>query len=194
MICDKFLDGKLKDKPLTAVSAMASNEAGLTSFHSFLRDLFEPFRPAPHHLLIPTFRWRAIITTNFDLLVERAYDQMPNSLQNIVKTVKDGDNFDMRLHKETHPVGYYKLHGCIDYCHDPQIPIILGNEQYASYEVNRTRFYARFRDLGFEYPIVFSGYSISGPHIQHILFDLTDPSVGRPSYFLISPVLIGVEY
>ena len=193
IICDKFLDGNLKDKLLTAVSAMASNEAGLTSFHSFLRDLFEPFGPAPHHLLIPKFRWRAIITTNLDLLVERAYDQTPTSLQNLVKTVKDGDNFDMRLHKETHPVGYYKLHGCIDHCHDSQIPIILGNEQYATYEANRTRFYARFRDLGFEYPIVFAGYSISDPHIQHILFDLTDPSIGRPSYFLIAPGVTDIE-
>ena len=193
MICDKFLDGKLKDKPLIAVSAMASNEAGLTSVHSFLHDIFKPFGPAPHHLLIPTFRWRAIITTNFDLLVERAYDQTRNSLQHLVKSVKDGDNFDVRLHRETHPVGYYKLHGCIDHCHDPQIPIILGNEQYASYEVNRTRFYARFRDLGFECPLVFAGYSISDPHIQHILFDLTDPSIGRPSYFLVSPGITDVE-
>ena len=141
----------------------------------------------------PHLRWRAIITTNFDVLVERAYDQKRNSLQNLVKSVKDADNFDVRLHKEPHPVGYYKLHGCIDHCHDPQIPIILGNEQYASYEVNRTRFYARFRDLGFECPIVFAGYSISDPHIQHMLFDLTDPSIGRPFYFLISPGITDVE-
>ena len=99
----------------------------------------------------------------------------------------------MRLHKETHPVGYYKLHGCIDHWHDLQVPIILGNEQYASYEVHRTRFYARFRDLGFEYPIIFAGYSLSDPHIQHILFDMTDPNVGRPSYFLISPNITDVE-
>lgn len=172
---------------------MASNEAGSTDFHSFLRDLFEPFGPAPHHLLIPTFRWRAIITTNFDLLVERAYKQTAHSLQNLVKTVKDGDNFDVRLHKETHPVAYYKLHGCIDHCHDSQIPIILGNEQYASYEANRTRFYARFRDLGYEYPILFAGYSISDPHVQQILFDLTDPSIARPSYFLLSPGITNFE-
>ena len=193
IICDQFLAGQLKDKPLAAVSAMASNEVGATSFHTFIHDLFEPFGPAPHHLIIPTFRWRAIVTTNFDLLVERVYDQASPCIQTLVKSVKDGDNFDVRLHKEPHPVGYYKLHGCIDHCHDPQIPIILGNEQYASFEANRTRFYARFRDLGFEYPIIFAGYSISDPHIQRILFDLTDPKVGRPLYFFLSPGITDVE-
>ena len=87
-ICDHFLEGQLKDKPLTAVSAIASNEVGLTTFQSFLRDLFEPFGPAPYHFLIPTFRWRAIITTNFDLLVERIYALTHNPLQKLVKTVK----------------------------------------------------------------------------------------------------------
>ena len=193
IICDQFLSGQLKDKPLVAVSTLASNEAGATLFHSFIRTLFEPFGPASHHLIIPTFRWRAIVTTNFDLLIERAYEQAPSSLQTLVKSVKDGDNFDTRLHKDPNPVGYYKLHGCIDHCHDPQIPLILGTEQYARYEAHRTRFYARFRDLGFEYPIVFAGYSISDPHIQRILFDLTDPTVGRPPYFLLSPGITDVE-
>ena len=193
IICDTFLEGQLKDKPLSAVSAIVANEVGLSTFQSFIRDLFEPFQPADFHLLLPTFRWRAIITTNFDLIVERAYAQAPGSLQNLVKTVKDGDGLDVRLHKETHPVGLYKLHGCIDHYNDPEIPIILGNEQYASYEVNRSRFYARFRDLGFEYPIIFAGYSISDPHIQRILFDLTDPSISRPSYFIVLPRISDVE-
>ena len=193
LICKKFLGGKLKERPLYAVAAMATSEAGLTAFQTYIRELFMPFEPAAYHLLIPNFRWRAIATTNFDLIVEKAYERAPTRLQNLVKTVKDGDSFDTRLNKETNPVGFYKLHGCIESYVDSDIPLILGTEQYASYETNRTRFYNRFRDLGFEYPIIFAGYSISDPHIQRILFDLTDPSIPRPPFYLISPRITDIE-
>jgi hypothetical protein len=187
LICDRFLGSQLKERPLNAVAAFAANEVGLTAFQSYIRDLLLPFEPADFHLLIPRFRWRAIATTNFDLIVEKAYAKTSSRLQNLVKTVKDGDSFEARLNRETVPLGFYKLHGCIDFYTDTEIPLILGNEQYASYAANRSRFYARFRDLGFEYPIIFAGYSISDPHIQGMLFDLTDPKIGRPPYYVISP-------
>ena len=193
LICDKFLNGKLKDRPLIAVAAMAANEAGPQVLQLYIRDLLLPFTPADFHLLIPQFRWRAIATTNLDLIVEGSYDKAPSRLQNLVKTVKDGDNFDLRFNRETEPVGFYKLHGCIDHYTDPDIPLVLGNEQYASYEQNRLRFYNRFRDLGYECPVIFAGYSISDPHIQRMLFDLTDPKIKRSPYYLVSPGITEVE-
>jgi len=118
LICDKFLAGKLKQKPLNAVAAMAASEAGLSAFQKYIQDLFMPFEPADFHLLITQFRWRAIATTNFDLIVERAYAREPTRLQNLVKTVKDGDGLDTRLAREINPVAFYKLHGCIEFYTD----------------------------------------------------------------------------
>ncbi len=192
-LCKKFLNDELMEKPLNAVAAMAANEVGLTEFQRYISELFMPFEPADFHLLIPTFQWRAIATTNFDLIIERAYTSVPASQQTLVKSVKDGDNFDSRLNKETNPVGFYKLHGCIESYADLEIPLILGNEQYASYGKKRTRLYNRFRDLGFEYPIIFSGYSISDPHIQELLFDLTDSDIDRPPYYYLSPKISDFE-
>ena len=192
-ICDKFLGSELKQKPLTFVAGVASSEVGIRVFQSYIRELFLPFEPTDFHSLIPKFRWRAIATTNFDLIVERAYQSTQNRLQNLVKIVKDDDNFDTRLNLESTPVGFYKLHGCIDHYTDCDIPLILNNEQYASYLKNRTRFYSRLRDLAHEYPIVFAGYSISDPHILQLLFDLTDSSVRRPPFYLISPKIVGAE-
>ena len=193
LICDKFLGTELKHRPLNVVAGVADSEAGRTVFQSYIRDLFLPFEPADFHLLIPKFRWRAIATTNFDLIIEKAYAISQGRLQNLVKTVKDGDSFDTRLNKESDPVGFYKLHGCIDHYTDSDIPLVLSKEQYVNYEANRTRFYGRFCDLGFEYPIIFAGYSISDPHIQRILFNLTDPSIRRPPFYLVSPGIADAE-
>jgi hypothetical protein len=101
LICDKFLGGELKHKPLTAVAAIAANEAGLLAFQKYIHDLFVAFEPADFHPLICQFRWRAIATTNLDLIVERAYAAARDRLQNLVKTVKDGDSLDLRLNAET---------------------------------------------------------------------------------------------
>lgn len=193
MICDKFLGGALKEKSLTAVASMASSEAGAAEFQKFVRDLLLPFGPADFHLMIPKFRWRAIATTNLDLIIEKSYEATPSPLQNLVKTVKDGDNFESRCNKETDPVIFYKLHGCIDHYTDFDIPLVLGSEQYASYASNRSLFYKRFQDLGREYPVIFVGYSISDPHIQKLLFDLTDSSIKRPPFYLILPKINSIE-
>jgi hypothetical protein len=151
------------------------------------------FTPSDFHLIIPTFRWRTIASTNFDLLIERAYENNRGSVQTLVKTVKDGDLFDTRMNEISDPVGFYKLHGCIDSYVDAEIPLILGQEQYASYATNRTRFYSRLKDLAFENTVIFAGYSIADPHIQQLLFDLTDTKIKRPPYYHIDPGLTDME-
>ena len=193
LICDRFFGGALKQKPLPAVAAMASSETGLSNFQEYIRELFLPFGPADFHLLIPKFRWRAIVTTNYDLIIEKAYGSTREPLQNLVTAVKNGDGFDKRLHQEIDPVGFYKLHGCIDSYSDSEIPLVLGNEQYASYDKNRTRLYNRLRDLGEDYPVIFVGYSISDPHVQRILFDLTDTKIKRPPFYLVLPRIDPIE-
>lgn len=193
-ISDHFLKGALKDRNLTFVAATAANEAGLPHLQKYIHDLFDPFQPADFHALVPRFRWKALVTTNFDLIIERAYSTAsPPSLQNLVKSLKDGDLFDTRLNNTSNPVGLYKLHGCIEHYTDDSIPLVLGQEQYASYATNRQRFYSRLRDLAYEYPLIFCGYSISDPHIQHMLFDLTDKGVRRPMYYHVGPDTDDIE-
>ena len=187
MICDKFLNEESKGSSLSHVAAMAASEAGLIQFQEYIRELFLPFEPADFHLLIPKFRWRAIATTNFDLIIERAYESAPDPLQDLVKTVKDDDKFEERLLRETDPIEFYKLHGCIDHFKDLEIPLTLGDEQYASYDTNRKGLYDRFSERGENYPVIFVGYSISDPHIQRILFDLTDANFQRQPFYRLSP-------
>ena len=103
LICDRFLNGELKTKLLGYVVSLAASQSGISEFQRYIRDLLLAFEPSVFHLLIPEFRWRAIVTTNLDLIVEKAYESVEKRLQNLVKTVKDGDSFDTRLQEETNP-------------------------------------------------------------------------------------------
>jgi hypothetical protein len=185
-LCDKFLGGDLKDKPLLAVASIAASEVGLIQMQKYITDVFGAYHPAESHTHVPSFRWRAIATTNYDLLIERAYETSKKPLQKCVKTVKDGDQYDSRVNATSDPVGLFKLHGCIEYYTDPDIPLILGQEQYANYLSHRQRMYAMLQGLAYECPIIFCGYSISDTHIQQIIFDLTDKNVSRPMYYAVA--------
>jgi hypothetical protein len=65
------------------------------------------------HKVLASMRWREIITTNFDLLVERAYDEVKNTSSKALdlKTVKHLRQYN---YKESNTeVRYVKLNGCI---------------------------------------------------------------------------------
>ena len=108
---DRFLGGALKDRSLAAVAEFAANETSLGTVQQFVRDLFEPFGPATFHKFLPTFRWKAIATTNYDLIVERSYRDVSDRLQTPVKRFKDGDSFDHRFKQEADDAHRGDLHG-----------------------------------------------------------------------------------
>src|SRR5271157_3833149 len=51
----------------------------------------------------------------------------------------------------------------------------------------------RLRDWAYECPLIFCGYSISDPHIQQIIFDMTDKTISRPMYFVVVPGVSQLE-
>ncbi|TAJ96026.1 MAG: hypothetical protein EPO31_01010 [Gammaproteobacteria bacterium] len=188
ILCDRFLGGTLNSKSLSQVAELAKNEAGLLKVQDTIAELFRPLEPADFHLLIPSFRWHAIVTTNFDLVLERAYDKCRDREQSLAPVLRDGDNFIDRL-RDLSQVLYLKLHGCITHINDESLPLIVASEEYARHRKNRERLFRHFQDWGRERPIVFCGYDVGDPHIQQILFDLSDLGILRPQFGMVSPDL-----
>jgi hypothetical protein len=193
MLCDRFLGGQLKHRPLATIAELAANESSLLEVQGFVADLLREFHLAGYHKLIPTFRWHAIVTTNIDLIIERAYRAPGKPKQHLVPFVKNGQAVETELKKYLDGLQYLKLHGCIDHALDSEIPFILANEQLARWSTHRSRLFERFKGWGYELPILFCGYSISDPHIQAILFDLFDRRIQRPAYFIVTPGLSDIE-
>ncbi len=112
-IVDTFLSAKFRKRDLMRMSELAASQRGKNIFYDWLRDFFGPFEPTEAHEKLPLFRWRMIVTTNYDRLIERAYDQAANGAQSLVKRVKDAEPFDLRLQQHAAPLEFLKLHGCI---------------------------------------------------------------------------------
>lgn len=161
--------------------------AGMGPVHWFLKDLFHDLRPTLGHLAIPNFRWKGIVTTNYDFLIEQAYERSEKNHQSYERLIWDRDNFDSFARDET-KVPILKLHGCLSRLNDPELPLVLSSHDYHKFSTNRQQLLSTFREWGSSYPIIFCGYQIADENIKDVLFDLTDKKL-RPSYAFVDPFL-----
>lgn len=82
-------------------------------FDGFVISLLQKQKVTEAHKILASVPWREIITTNFDLLVETAYDEVANTANKVydLKTIK---NLKQVHYKESNTeVKYIKLNGCM---------------------------------------------------------------------------------
>jgi len=146
-LADRFLGGAFANYALNQVSEYAINETNLATVQDYIASLFEPFLPNKSHCLMTSFRWRGIATTNYDLIVERAYsDKSIAPAQTLVPFLQNGDRVDERL-RDPNALAYLKLHGCVTLTNNLDVPLILTTDQYVQYRQGRSRLFDRFVTL-----------------------------------------------
>jgi len=186
LIANKFLGAEYLDKPLSYVSDIAISETDIVTVQDYIASVFIDFYPAEFHKLIPEFVWRALATTNYDLIIERAYSSNSKSLQTPIPFKKNGERIEEKL-KAINSLCYYKLHGCISLTNDPSLPLILTPDQYVTHRKNRSRLFERLQDLAYEHPIVFIGHSLMDSDIRAILIEIDQLGDAKPRSFIVAP-------
>jgi len=191
-IAEQFLTGDYSSESLAWVSELAISATDLYEVQDFIANQFRELRPADYHLLIPTFRWRGIATTNYDRVVETAYSICSGRVQTIVPFLSNMDRVDEKLRSPS-SVALLKLHGCITHTHDLRLPLILTIDQYATYRDERTRLFQMLEEWGSENTIIFVGHKLQDVNLRGIILDLSQRIPSRPRYFLVRPNVNDVE-
>lgn len=186
MLSEKFLGGKYSDAPLNQIGEYAISESDLFTVQDFIRGIFEPFNPTKEHLLIPTFRWFGLGTTNYDLLVEDAYKAITDRVQEPALFIDNRDRIADRL-RDSRAVPYIKLHGCITRLNNPECPLILSTDQYIQHKQDRDRLFSLLKDWGIDHPFVFVGHSLQDQDIRAIMLELNALGDTRPRYYFVAP-------
>jgi len=192
LVSKKYLDSKFDSYPLAHVVELAISETDLLTVQEFIYLTFKYFYPSEFHKLIPKFFWHAIATTNFDLIIERAYTKVPKQLQELVVFKKNGERVENKI-KSSNSIIYYKLHGCITDINDPKVPLILTPDQYVTHREGRSRLFERIESLAYEFPFLFVGSRLDDYDIRSILLELAHLSEAKPRSFLIKPGISDVE-
>ncbi len=192
-LAQKFFGAPMADYDLMSVADMAISIHGQGVVFEHIRALIDPFLPSAAHLMLPRFHWREIATTNYDLLVERAYASTPNRVQMVVPFIKNAEPIEERQQHYERPVLLLKLHGCLDHMHDEAVPLILSHEHYALHRRHRDRLFNRLFDKAHESTIIFCGYSLGDAHIRKIVHELQSEGVKRPMWYIITPHALDQE-
>lgn len=187
LISEKFLGGKYNQAPLAQVGEYAISESDLFTVQGFIRDIFDAFRPSDAHRMMTTFKWRGLATTNYDCLIEKAYEaNRKKACQMPVPFIENGDRVDDKL-RDIHVVPLLKLHGCVTRISEPNCPLILSVDQYVQYMKGRSRIFEHLKDWGYERPFVFIGHSLLDSDIRAVLSILSQLAETRPRYYLVAP-------
>lgn len=186
LLADKYLGGKLKKRTLSQVAEYAIIEASLVAVQDFIRQTLEGLDPTNAHLMIPKFRWWGIATTNYDRLIESAYEQTKNPVQELAVLIENGDLID-RLARDSANVLCLKLHGCISRIANPQCPLILTVDQYIDHRAGRSRLFEHLTDWGYEHPLVFVGHSLQDSDLRQLIKDLTANAPARARFYCVAP-------
>ena len=192
LLSDEFLGGYLRDGQLSQIAEYAISESDLGRLQTFVRRIFLPFLPTEGHKLLPKFVWRGLATTNYDLLIETAYAEVRDRLQEPRSLIEDRDRIDENL-RDPRNVLLLKLHGCITRITNEKCPLILTPDQYLEHRTGRSRLFNTLKEWGAEHPLVFLGHSIQDSDIRSILLELDEVREYRPRYFIVAPDVDGVK-
>jgi tetratricopeptide (TPR) repeat protein len=192
LIALKFLGEEYIDADLQYVSELAISETDLFTVQSFIAEIFKEFQPGEHHLRIPLYKWQSIFTTNYDLIIEKSYDNVSQRQQSLATFVQNGERIKEKM-SVPNALMYNKLHGSITAINDEKLPLILTPDQYVDHRENRDRLFDRLKSQSYENPILFVGFSFADLDIRQTLKELDKLGSVRPRSYMVGPAITPAE-
>lgn len=188
ILCDEFLEGNHKEDPLAQVAEFCKSTASSRHVYEKTRDIFLTCKPGKAHMLVPAFSWKAIVSTNYDLLIEDAYSNHKTPAQKLIPVVRD-EQLQAAL-QTPNAVPLIKLHGCINHIQPNDPPLILATEEYAGWQNNRQDLFGTFQEWLTNTPVIFCGYRLnSDAHITNIFWQTGHSPANRSHCAIVDPTL-----
>lgn len=184
-LSQKFLNGSMATASLTQIAECAIAETSTSAVQDYIKEILEPFNPGIAHRLLPRFSWAGIATTNYDLLVEKAYADAGNPLQIIQPYVYD-EQIE-KLSDSTDTLPYLKLHGCLNHMGPGAVPLVITPEQYLDYENGRRSVFDTFEEWARRFTFVFVGYGAQDLNIRQYITRLVENVDDRMRFYFVRP-------
>jgi hypothetical protein len=190
-IADKFLGGGYRDADFRTIYDFACSHRSGREVQQFVFETLDPFYPGEHHLLIPTFSWSSIFTTNYDVVIERAYQLQKDATQHPLPFATDAQA------REAFPgpndISYYKLHGCITQYRSTSPPLIASTEQIIRADSGRAGLFDRFLETAKTHSCLFVGYSFQDFNMRKLLDEIVKDGDDRSVHYILNKTIEEIE-
>lgn len=144
---------------------------GATGVRNVIKTEIGKARPIPEALqIVARLPARYIWTTNYDRLIERAYENIDRPID-----VVSGAN-DLALKSTAGATRLYKMHGSIDRLDD----IVISTEDYELYRSRRGAFLPLLQAHLSSKSLLFIGLSLTDPNIRHVLSLIKESFMDAP--------------
>ena len=157
-------------------------DLGGAEFQTYLEDTFREPRPPSdtHELLVSLTRGRFILTTNYDLLIERAFAEQ-RKYQNAYKYY-ESDSIQRALFRRDFFV--LKAHGDVDTAADK---VVLTDKDYRRLLYKELGYQSVLQSIFTMYSVIFIGCSLQDPEIRLLLgyINTAFPEGGTEHYALL---------
>jgi hypothetical protein len=158
---------------LASAVSLASAQPGMfrPKIENFVRNELSGCKPSPAHLKIPWFRWRAIVTTNYDRLIEQAYEKVTRSAEAVQQHVSVLEEEDLQKigTVDSDVVPLLKPHGCISRPNEMSLSL----EDIYQAKKDRRLLFTYMEVLHLLGPVIYIGYSFKDVHILDMIYDIT---------------------
>ncbi|MDA0865753.1 MAG: SIR2 family protein, partial [Cyanobacteria bacterium] len=180
----EFLDGQYNQDPLQWVAELAISETNLGTVQDFIAEKLKDAQPAQYHRILPTFRWKAIVTVSLDRLAENIYEKSENRAQKLVPIISNNDQMDEKIISKN-DLPLLKLHGCVTRTQDPKLPFILAADQYSTHKEGRDCLFKTFYEYCSEYTVIFIGKENRDSELRSVLLQTFNEVKNHPPYYLV---------
>jgi hypothetical protein len=155
---------------LSEVAQIASDREGRAELVKFLRKQLSKLAPAGGVLNAPLYDWNGIYTTNYDKVIERAYEKIDRGIQVI------SSNFDFGRGRDDGSTRLYKVHGTIesDVIDGVNSRLIITDEDYDLTQEYREMVWDRLRSDLIENNCVIIGQSLDDSHLKDLISRVAD--------------------
>lgn len=153
------------DYSLSEISSIIEDSYSRRDLIESLRKKFTRVRVTGSLLNLPLYEWKSIYTTNYDRLVEEAYEAKKKEISVVTS------NFDFGVQKTPEKTRLYKLHGTIekDEIDGFRSRIVISENDYDLTSEYREALYDSLHaDLNGS-DLVIIGYSLSDQHIKDLI-------------------------
>ncbi|MHA2248328.1 MAG: SIR2 family protein, partial [Candidatus Hodarchaeales archaeon] len=126
-----------------------------SDLYDFIRETFENLQPSKYHKLLTSYDWGAIFTTNYDRLLEQAYEN-PDVIKPPRVIASSEDTINPLSRRVCH---IFKLNGCISREIDEVGAMKLTKVELMGAALERERSYEILSDILKDGILLFIGYS-----------------------------------
>lgn len=142
---------------------------------AFIYERLHDLRPTIGHLLMTLFPWRAIITTNYNRVIETGYDVA--STRGITKysvvPFRTDEDLDVQS-LGSDQIALFKPHGCLSIRNNSNSPMVLTAKDYYYSTKKRKKMYEQVKQLAGKFSTLFVGYSLVDYNFNNIYYELQE--------------------